>query len=168
MRHQPPETPRKVPRTDAFATPNAIDRIRGEPSTRAIRSSPTDTPESHYQTPLRGANTITPTPTRYRDVMGDMGNDSTLVDDVLQLLRSKRINVSDAEDSLKQVLNRHALRTQGIVKGREIARLGLKAKDAKLAELQLRVATLEAELETERATIEHLKWQIETGETPDC
>jgi hypothetical protein len=39
--------------------------------------------------------------------------------------------------------------------------LALKAKDAKIAELQHRIDTLEAELETERAIVKHLRWEKE-------
>jgi hypothetical protein len=44
---------------------------------------------------------------------------------------------------------------------REISRLALKAKDAKIAELQHRIETLQAELETERAIVKHLRWENE-------
>jgi hypothetical protein len=47
---------------------------------------------------------------------------------------------------------------------REISRLALKARDAKIAELQRRIDTLEAELETERAIVRHLRWENEVGQ----
>lgn len=40
---------------------------------------------------------------------------------------------------------------------REISRLALKAREAKIKELQHRVQTLDAELETERAIVKHLR-----------
>ena len=48
-----------------------------------------------------------------------------------------------------------------IIHSREISRLAIKAKDAKIAELQHRLNTLEAELETERAIVKHLRWEKE-------
>lgn len=45
----------------------------------------------------------------------------------------------------------------GIAKGREAVRLSVKAKDAKIAELQARIGLLEAERETDRAMIGHLR-----------
>lgn len=42
---------------------------------------------------------------------------------------------------------------------REITRLALQARDAKISELQHRVNTLEAELETEKAIVKHLRWE---------
>jgi hypothetical protein len=42
----------------------------------------------------------------------------------------------------------------------------LKAKDAKLVELSRRIDTLEAELETERAIVRHLRWENEV-ENPE-
>ena len=44
---------------------------------------------------------------------------------------------------------------------RDISRLALKAKDARSIELARRIDTLEAELETERAIVRHLRWQTE-------
>ena len=44
---------------------------------------------------------------------------------------------------------------------REISRLALKAREAKIAELQMRIQTLDAELATERAIVKHLR---EAGE----
>jgi hypothetical protein len=44
---------------------------------------------------------------------------------------------------------------------RDISRLALKAKDAKIVELSRRLDTLEAELETERAIVRHLRWEKE-------
>jgi hypothetical protein len=44
---------------------------------------------------------------------------------------------------------------------REISRLALRAREAKISELQLRIQTLDAELATERAIVKHLR---ETGE----
>ena len=45
--------------------------------------------------------------------------------------------------------------------GREISQLALKARDAKIEELKCRIATLEAELETQRAVVKHLMWENE-------
>jgi hypothetical protein len=47
---------------------------------------------------------------------------------------------------------------------REISRLALKAKDASAVELSKRIDTLEAELETERALVRHLRWEKEVAE----
>lgn len=43
----------------------------------------------------------------------------------------------------------------------EISRLALRAREAKISELQLRIQTLDAELATKRAIVKHLR---ETGE----
>jgi hypothetical protein len=50
-----------------------------------------------------------------------------------------------------------------IISRREISRLALKARDAKISELQHRVTTLEADLETERAIVKHLRWERENA-----
>lgn len=64
------------------------------------------------------------------------------------------------EQSLVSLLNRHDLRTQGIQKGREIARAAIQTKEKKITELQQRIASLEAERETSRVVIQHLKSDI--------
>lgn len=53
---------------------------------------------------------------------------------------------------------------QGIAKGRDVIRLQIKAKDARIAEQQHRIATLEAELEAERALVQHLRWERQNGQ----
>lgn len=58
------------------------------------------------------------------------------------------------------LLNRHDLRAQGILKGREIARTAIQAKEKKITELQARIASLEAERETSRTVIMCLKSDI--------
>ena len=49
------------------------------------------------------------------------------------------------------------------IHSRDISRLAIKAKDAKIAEMQMKIDRLEAELETERAVVRHLRWEKEVG-----
>jgi hypothetical protein len=63
---------------------------------------------------------------------------------------------------LREVLTRHELRIQGVVKGREITRLALKAREAKVVELQATIASLEAERNVDHARIETLEWEKNT------
>jgi hypothetical protein len=69
--------------------------------------------------------------------------------------------------ALKQILGKHSLRYQGVIRGRDVARLAIKAKEAKITELQHHVTTLEAELEAERALVQNLQWKAETGHQSD-
>lgn len=83
---------------------------------------------------------------------------STLASEVLGILKkSPQPLTSAVENELLDLLNKHDLRTQGIIRGRDITRLAVQAKDKKITELQGRISTLEAEKETNRRVISHLK-----------
>lgn len=86
-------------------------------------------------------------------------SNSTLAVDALKILAPVPLT-SAVESELVILLNTHALRAQGIAKGRDITRLAIQAKDKKIAELQARIAGLEAERETSRTVIAHLKQDI--------
>ncbi|GAB7365871.1 hypothetical protein MBLNU230_g7201t1 [Neophaeotheca triangularis] len=88
---------------------------------------------------------------------------SSLTTEALSILSTTPIT-PDVRENLRSALSKHDLRTQGIVKGRDISRLALKAKDAKIAELQARVASLEAEREVDRGVVRKLRWDFEKGE----
>ncbi|KAF2498955.1 hypothetical protein BU16DRAFT_524968 [Lophium mytilinum] len=124
-------------------------------------------------TPIRSSNTLaakdtTPTPSRFRDVDVGDGEDCLLITDVLGVLSVNNVALDEVtKEGVRTVLNKHDLRTQGIIKGREISRLAIKAKDSKITELGLRISTLEAELETEKALAQHLKWKLENDQNSD-
>ncbi|KAI9838657.1 MAG: hypothetical protein M1819_004971 [Sarea resinae] len=159
-----------------FSTPSSSSRS-GPTSTSAASVFPTPqtTPSKRLaESDLSAADITTPTPpSRYKDAaLGDGGSsmgggaggpiiladDSSLATDVFQVLSRSPSDLSpETRRSLKRVLNSHALRTQGIVKGRNITRLALKARDVRIADLQYRIASLEAERESDRAVIAHLR-----------
>lgn len=84
---------------------------------------------------------------------------SNLAADALHILERNKLP-AEVEKKLVELLNKHDLRTQGIVKGRDITRLALGSKEKKIAELEARIASLEAERESNRAVISHLKRDI--------
>ncbi|KAF2806101.1 uncharacterized protein BDZ99DRAFT_395221 [Mytilinidion resinicola] len=124
-------------------------------------------------TPMRSSNTLaakdtTPTPSRFRDVEVGEGEDCQLIADILGVLNVNNVTLNEsAKEGVRRVLNKHDLRMQGIIKGREISRLAIKAKDSKITELGLRISTLEAELETEKALVQHFKWKADNDLTSD-
>ncbi|KAF2462994.1 uncharacterized protein BDR25DRAFT_246763 [Lindgomyces ingoldianus] len=190
------ETPRKAVRIDANTVPGRrkLPWTRAEPAdgmptpqseprvskdlfpTRFSAPGSSFLTPSKYEGPDNGHSSRrtpasspfdTPTPTRHRDAGLDSSDDD-LVRDVFGLLREEDVALDEqAEKSLSSLLSKSVLRTQGIIKGREYTRLTLKAKDAKITELQHRVTTLEAELEAEKALVKHLRWQAETGHLSD-
>ncbi|EKG22183.1 hypothetical protein MPH_00511 [Macrophomina phaseolina MS6] len=105
------------------------------------------------------------TTTTPSSVKGDDAANDTLVPEVLQLLKEKGVNMDkETGDALQKLLRTHSLRMQGLARGRDVARLAVREKTAQSAELQARIASLEAELETQRAVIANLNWQKETGQ----
>jgi len=172
----PPETPRKAVKTDLFSSP-------GKRTYEEMRNDawPTPAADDIFTTPstgLRGKDLFstpsgagllspaeTPTPIRFKEaITGASADDPELVRDVINTLRDASVHMnSTAMEALKTVLNKHALKAQGIAKGRDISRLAIKPKDAKIEELQTRISALEAERETNRAVIRHLRRDMGTN-----
>ena len=159
-----PATPRKALKTDIVASPGK--RRHGEMESGLATPASDDvftTPSTGLQgKTLFSAGLISPveTPTfnRFKDI--PLCGDSELTTGVLAALACVAVD-SETRDAVKFVCNQHALRTQGIAKGRDISRLAIKTKDGKIAELQARIAALEAERETNRAVIRHLRRDME-------
>ncbi|KAI6716398.1 hypothetical protein PZA11_002961 [Diplocarpon coronariae] len=111
----------------------------------------------------------TPTPTRYRKSSGARASQEPqgtcvpqnydIGDEVLGLLKDQHID-DDTMASLRALLSKHALKTCGIAKGRDITRMALRAKDSKIAELQQKISALEAQREIDRTVIRHFKSDI--------
>lgn len=161
----PPETPRKAAKTITFSSPGKRTHQDMESSSNTIAPSPGDdvfaTPGTSNKLGLPSP-AETPTPGRYKNE-GGSAQDSDLATSTLTLLNSKAVHLEkEVEAELVGLLNRHDLKTQGIVKGRDISRLAIKAKNKKISELQARIAGLEAERETQKAVIGHLKTDIST------
>lgn len=172
-----PETPRKATKTTAYATPATTSTIRqlpwldytsGNSSSKVGRGLETPS-KSTGQTGLPTPSltkpfaklkdtTATPTPSPFRDAISESPSSYSLVDETFDLLRNSSVSLTpDVSTRLRVLLNKHELKAQGISKGRDMVRLALKAKDAKLVELTARVAALEAERELDRARIRALR-----------
>lgn len=180
-----PETPRKAQKQDAYATPATSTRKlpwldysaeKTEPTTpstgRTISPpivglstegmpTPSTVTKTPYQPTTAGTSDQTPTPARFKDALQDPSTlASTLADEVSSILTSAKVSLdTESARQLRSVLMQHEMRTQGVIKGREISRLGLKAKDAKIAELQARIASLEAEREVDRSVVRKLRFE---------
>ena len=77
----------------------------------------------------------------------------------MDLLKDQHID-DNTSSSLQELLSKHAMRISGIVKGRDITRVALKAKDAKIAELQQKIIAIETEREMDKTIIRHFKSDI--------
>ncbi|KAL8688820.1 MAG: hypothetical protein Q9218_005360 [Villophora microphyllina] len=171
----PPETPRKALKTDSLATPGK--RRFSEMTSGGENTWPTssDGGDDVFVTPSTGSkmNGIlmsghvtpstndTPTPRRFKDML-QAGQDSGLTSEVLKTLLKHDVFVkSDTKAEIKAICDKHNLSTQGIMKGRDISRAMVNTKNEKISELQETIAVLQAERETSRAVIRHLRRDME-------
>ncbi|KAL2416460.1 hypothetical protein ABEF95_016164 [Exophiala dermatitidis] len=166
------ETPKKTSRTESLTSPGkrAFEQVSGanEKASETIGWPLSDdvfaTPSTTHRSGTTGllSPTTTPAQGRSQTARPPEIEPSSLASDVLALLADSHIS-PDVERNLVEHLNRYDLRTQGIMKGRDISRLAVQAKEQKIAELQARISFLEAEKETNRRVIAHLKQDMATS-----
>ncbi|EGD96185.1 hypothetical protein TESG_03638 [Trichophyton tonsurans CBS 112818] len=67
----------------------------------------------------------------------------------LGILEAHKINITPkAKEELTELLDRHDLKTLGIIKGRDISRLAIKSREKRIEALESRISILEAERES--------------------
>ncbi|KAK5127205.1 hypothetical protein LTR85_008567 [Meristemomyces frigidus] len=183
-----PETPHKAQKTGVYATPATTGKRKlpwlEQPTTPATSSvRPTN---DYFQTPTRATAPLAPVtehpletpkpllapatakspspPSRYKDALTNPADSaSSLTSETLATLSSTNIP-PDVISYLRSILSKHDLKTQGIIRGRDISRLALKARDAKIAELQKKIESLQADMELDRSVMRQLRWQAEHGQ----
>lgn len=168
-----PETPRKAAKTNPYITPGTKrtwdeqslltpvtkhkDDFSAAPSYARQYGS-----KSNINEPFGLQNRAqSPTPIRIQDPNPSESHDDPTqsydtTEEVLSLLQNQKID-EEMTSKLRTLLDKHALRVSGIVKGRDITRVALKAKDAKIAELQQKISALETEREMDKTIISHVK-----------
>lgn len=160
----PPITPKKSVTTNGLATPITGKRTADDLSEWDAAGIPFPPPSKRLNT---GGTTpqTTPTPSRCKDALAPSDPNIDLNTEVMNVLNLHNFRLDNStRGDLEDVLQRITLRVQGIARGRDVSRLQIKAKDAKITEQQLRITTLEAELEAERAMVHHLRWERENGQ----
>lgn len=171
------DTPHKAQKMGVYATPTTTGK-----STRKLpwleESLSSNKPNmDHLATPSKAPSTMldsrppeTPSPQKFKDALVNPNDGvSSLTNEVLAHLSSVSIP-SDRLSTLRSILSRHDLKAQGVAKGRDISRLALKAKEAKIVELQSKIVRLEAEREVDRGVIQKLRWDrahTQDGDTDD-
>jgi hypothetical protein len=163
---QEPAEPTTVPKTPSLFSDQQKE-YTDSPSKPPTKALPPIPEQAYGPTPTLKASThethaMSPSPpNRHRDALANPADSSSsLTNEALATLAGTSIPPS-VLSKLRGILSKHDLKTQGIVKGRDISRLALKAKEAKVVELQARIASLEAE--KERSVIRGLRWEGETG-----
>ena len=139
------------------------------PSKQSTKALPPIPEQPYPPTPTLQANTPgtrSKSPSnlgRFKDALASPPDGtSSLTREVLAALSDTQVP-DDVLTTLRGILSKRDLQFQGVVKGRDISRLALKAKEAKIVELQARVASLEAERELDRGVIRSLRWEGEHG-----
>ncbi|USP77271.1 hypothetical protein yc1106_04545 [Curvularia clavata] len=154
---QEPHTPQTEPRTqgDFINSRASMTGASPYPSSAASQDN-----AHHIGTPYSTPRTsINRTPNLSQD---EGVEEQGLVNDAFDLLQKFSIRLpNQTQEELKALLTKHVKRTEGYKRGREVTRLTVKAKDAKITELTYRVSTLEAELEAEKAMVKHLQWEAQ-------
>ncbi|KAJ5520411.1 Zinc finger GRF-type [Penicillium fimorum] len=100
---------------------------------------------------------MTPTPSKYNDVLSadSKFDTSDLAKSLLDILEKHSVVLPNkAYDEVVSLLNRQELKTQGIIRGRDMTRLALKKKDDDIKKLQGRVSNLEAQRELDHSLVE--------------
>ncbi|KAJ6146064.1 hypothetical protein N7497_008046 [Penicillium chrysogenum] len=149
-----PESPFKTP-PHLCANDNASFDQAAPATPFSSRSSRTDT-----FPPSSAELCMTPTPSKYNDVLSadSRFDTSDLAKSLLDILEKHSVVLPNkAQDEVVSLLNRQELKTQGIIRGRDMTRLALRKKDGEIKKLQDRVSNLEAQRELDRSLIEGMK-----------
>merc|ERR1712070_1221672 len=167
QQQQQPATPSTVGTTGKIVT----DYFHQSPSKRPAAFSPiTEELEPVIETPHVAptpATAQTPKSARHHNALVNPADSaSTLTAEALSALSAVRLP-PDVLSNLRSILSKHDLKSQGVTRGRDISRLALKSKEAKIAELQKRIESLEADMKLDRGVIRQLRWQIEHGQHKD-
>ncbi|OGE54609.1 hypothetical protein PENARI_c006G11411 [Penicillium arizonense] len=160
------ESPSKVPRTQSFTSPGKRKFSEAlntsSPQTQSALATPFSSRSSRTEQfpPSSAELCMTPTPSKYSDVLYtdskyDMTDLSKSLLDVLD--KHSVVLPSHAQREMVALLNQHDLRTKGISKGRDMARMLLKKRDDEIVKLKERISNLEAQKELDRSLIEGMK-----------
>ncbi|KAJ5124410.1 uncharacterized protein N7515_008235 [Penicillium bovifimosum] len=161
-----PESPSKTPRTANVTSPgkrklsDVAHEDASHDQTALATPFSSQSSRSRMFPPSSAEVCLTPTPSKYKDVLSaDTKFDvSDLAKSLLDTMEKHHVVLPNkARDEVVALLNRHDLRTQGIIRGRDMTRLALKKKDDEIKRLQDRVADLESQRELDHALIEGLE-----------
>ena len=154
-------TPRKARKLDTYDTANhSLNRqANGLITPGTTPSKPTTIVSSEATT--YSVTDTTPTPSRYRDALAtpssSHGTSTSLTPSFLALLRDHNITIpSPALSAMTSLLRRSEVQLAGAVKGRDVARQAVKAREETVARLTERVHGLEEEIAGLKALVSAL------------
>ncbi|KAB8206101.1 hypothetical protein BDV34DRAFT_212541 [Aspergillus parasiticus] len=137
-------TPQKTPRTDYLTSPSKRKLSDMESTSSLTPTSVFSPPSTACRLPPASAEiSMTPTPSKYRNALSadSAADTSELSLQALRILESHNAVVPrKAQEELTELLNRHDMKTRGIIRGRDISRSAIKKKDEEIMELNERIA----------------------------
>ncbi|EAS37000.3 uncharacterized protein CIMG_02354 [Coccidioides immitis RS] len=147
---------------------NEPPETKGSNMERNITPPPLAPPSGalHHSVPSKRTNPLpppTPTPARFASTPLMRGyslrsqhqqQHCKLISDTLGLLESHHISLPEkARNDLVNLLDTYDLRTLSITKGRDVSRMAIKTRDARIKELRGRIECLEAEREHRKGKV---------------
>ena len=171
---QPPETPKRITVTGISANPGKrkVETMLGAsiglatPSTGStikgdkvdIFTTPGTVKESRH---LFSQVPDTPSPVRFKDGVAHAGDAVRMSTEIFDILNKGNITLPpQIHADIIDFCQKQVLCVQGIVKGRDLSRKGIQKNQERATELQGIVEALQAERETARAVIRHLRGQL--------
>jgi hypothetical protein len=161
-----PESPSKTPRTANVTSPGKrkLAEVAAEDASyeRTALATPFSSQSSRSRMfpPSSAELCMTPTPSKYKDVLSadSKFDTSDLAKSLLDIMDKHNVVLPNkARDEIVALLNRQDLKTQGIIRGRDMTRLAVKKKDEEIKRLQDRVSDLEAQRELDRSLIQGME-----------
>lgn len=170
-----PDQPYKAPRTPTRTSPGKRKLFEAEYNdynTSTSNSPIIPTPSFTHSSmsgrfpPSSAELCMTPTPTKYRDVLSsesrpDMSNLAKEANSILD--KHNVVLPNKARDELVDLLNRHQMKLQGVNKGRDVTRqmlirkeAELTKKDAEIKRLENSMTNLYAQREMDQSVIESI------------
>lgn len=161
-----PKSPTKTPRTSTVTSPGKRKLAEATDDNLFHSQSALATPfssrssRSEMLPPSSAELCMTPTPSKYNDVLSadSKFDTSELARSLLDMLDKHCVVLPNkAREEVISLLNIQDMKTQGIMRGRDITRVALKKKDEEIKKLQDRISNLEAQRELDRSLIEGMK-----------
>ena len=155
-----PETPHKAARTSSMTSPGKRKLFDYSHDESSSTISPLATPASSRSgrhPPSSAEVCMTPTPTKYRDVLStdsksDMSNLAKQATAVLD--KHDVVLPNKARDELLKLLNTHDLKLNGAIRGRDAVRTVLDKERALLKEENLRLSQENVKLKEQNMSLE--------------
>lgn len=153
-------SPRKAARTDSFTSPGKRKLSDMQNDTPETPTSVWSSRSESWRLPPPSADLcLTPTPSKYRNALsGDpRAEPSDLALEVVKILEGHNaVLPRRAQKEVTELLNKHDLKTKGVIRGREISWQQIKKNKEEIKLLQERIEVLEKQRELDQNLLNEL------------